>query len=1082
MLLPFRMKHVFPFAIAFMAIVSMELEANPAFNPAKTIIIKADDYRGNLNNQQQAWTNFVTSSRNLGIKVGLGVVATSISGNATAVQWMQQQQALGDVEFWNHGWDHTTWTVGGTQFWEFRNSGLSFQQTHFADTQAALLSATGRNSIAFGAPYNQTDADTMTVMNNTPAVRLFFTYSGPTARSQGLVTRVRTIGIIAESGGTGKPVASIFIGANPNGPAGPVSLQFHPAAFTAADLAEYEQIVQFLLGKGYAFMLPADYVAAMDGGVPPGARIWSGATDANWTVSNNWSPAGAPASGDDVAFDGTGANLATNLNGTARSLNSLTFASGQSAQVTITTTNSVPLTLAPTGATGAWTTLNVLAGSHRFVGTDGGSNTPADFRFGAANGTTHILNTDGSAVFEIKGRIDNGGSNTKTFRKTGTGTLVFSGNSGGTGAWSHSSGSGFQIQQGVLRFAALNAGGLSANNYIVSTGAAFELEGSFSQTVNNGTYTLNGTGISGTGALRSLSGTKSIAGTGTGGVNLASNASIGVDAGNLTIAHIVKGPGSLTKVGSGTLTLNGANTYTGATLVSGGTLDLGASNVLPATQVSLGDATLSVGAGFTETTGRLDVTGSAAINFANNISAIAFADNGDLLDWTGTLNITGSFVSGSSLRFGTNANGLTAAQLARITVNGQGAYTLNSFGYLRETSAVTHYDVYLIAGQSNADGRGYVSDLTGTLAPYAGQQPGVKIFYANPINQNPLNPTWNTGWRTLEPGYGVLGTTASLPATRFGIEVSLGKALAAKDPTRNVVIIKVTQGGTNLHTQWDPNLSGSDNFMWRTFANKVPEAMAALTASGDTAEIRGMFWHQGESDSTNPTYQSDLVEFIAACRTLTGNPNLPFAIGELERDDITPTVSGRDYQLTAMANVAAADPNTFLVSSAGLPTYDGTHFTSAAYITFGERYATAYHDFLAGLNPFDRWAVGDQITFAGDANRDGIADGIAWLLGAETPATNAIALLPSLAVNNTTFEVVFNMRNQASRGTAGLALQYGTVPGSWTTVSVPDGSGTHDGIGFAINPNGQLNTVVVTIPATAAPDGRVFIRLSGTEN
>jgi hypothetical protein len=137
--------------------------------------------------------------------------------------------------------------------------------------------------------------------------------------------------------------------------------------------------------------------------------------------------------------------------------------------------------------------------------------------------------------------------------------------------------------------------------------------------------------------------------------------------------------------------------------------------------------------------------------------------------------------------------------------------------------------------------------------------------------------------------------------------------------------------------------------MWQTFANKVPQAMAALTATGDTAEIRGMFWHQGESDGSNPTFQSDLVEFIAACRTLTGKPNLPFAIGELERDDVTPTVSGRTYQLTAMANVAAADPNTFVVSSAGLLTYDGTHFTSAAYITFGERYAKAYPGFLDGL-------------------------------------------------------------------------------------------------------------------------------------
>lgn len=233
------------------------------FNPAKVIIIKADDFKV----PTQAWTNFMASSRSRGVKVGLGAVVKDIPGDAPTAQWMQDQQAVGDVEFWNHGWDHSTWTTGGTTYWEFSGSGLSFQQTHFSDAQAGLLGASGRNCISFGAPYNQTDANTMAVMNATPAVRLFFTYNASAARNAGLAARVSTIGIIAEAA-TGKPLASSFINSYPNGPAGPVSLQFHPAAFTAPDLAEYEKIIQFLIGKGYTFMLPAEYIAALDG--PPG--------------------------------------------------------------------------------------------------------------------------------------------------------------------------------------------------------------------------------------------------------------------------------------------------------------------------------------------------------------------------------------------------------------------------------------------------------------------------------------------------------------------------------------------------------------------------------------------------------------------------------------------------------------------------------------------------------------------------------------------------------------------------------------------------------------------------------------------
>jgi hypothetical protein len=203
-----------------------------AFNPAKVVIVKADDFKVS----NQAWTNFITESRNLGVKVGLGVVVEDTAGNAATATYMQAQQAQGDVEFWNHGWDHSRWTTdgGATYTYEFKDSGLAFQQTHFADAQAGLLSATGRDAIAFGTPYNQSDADTVTIMNNTPAVRLFFTYNSAAARNAGLTERVATVGIIGEKA-TGKPLASDFIDKYPNGPAGPVSLQFHPLVYPIAE-------------------------------------------------------------------------------------------------------------------------------------------------------------------------------------------------------------------------------------------------------------------------------------------------------------------------------------------------------------------------------------------------------------------------------------------------------------------------------------------------------------------------------------------------------------------------------------------------------------------------------------------------------------------------------------------------------------------------------------------------------------------------------------------------------------------------------------------------------------------------------
>lgn len=145
---------------------------------------------------------------------------------------------------------------------------------------------------------------------------------------------------------------------------------------------------------------------------------------------------------------------------------------------------------------------------------------------------------------------------------------------------------------------------------------------------------------------------------------------------------------TLTKTGLGTQILSGANTYTGATFINAGTLSLGANNVLPTTAVSIDSATLDATT-FTDTTGTLDLTGSATLHLDAD-GKIAFADS-SAIDWTGgTLSITGTFVPGSSLRFGTTSAGLTTDQLARIFINGNAMHlALDSSGYL-----ITGYPVW----------------------------------------------------------------------------------------------------------------------------------------------------------------------------------------------------------------------------------------------------------------------------------------------------------------------------------------------------------------------------------------------------
>ncbi len=158
--------------------------------------------------------------------------------------------------------------------------------------------------------------------------------------------------------------------------------------------------------------------------------------------------------------------------------------------------------------------------------------------------------------------------------------------------------------------------------------------------------------------------------------------------------------GGLTKQGAGKLTLNGTSTFTGTTsvsagtllvsgggltgtsaiAVSGGSLELGASNVLnDAAPVSLSGGTLSAQT-FSESVGALTLSGNSFISLGSG-GTIAFADSSAATWGAFTIDITG-FISGSSLRFGTDSLGLDGSQLAKFTAPGFESFSLDGNGYL----------------------------------------------------------------------------------------------------------------------------------------------------------------------------------------------------------------------------------------------------------------------------------------------------------------------------------------------------------------------------------------------------------------
>jgi fibronectin-binding autotransporter adhesin len=193
------------------------------------------------------------------------------------------------------------------------------------------------------------------------------------------------------------------------------------------------------------------------------------------------------------------------------------------------------------------------------------------------------------------------------------------------------------------------------------------------------------------------------------GATLAVNRSNTLTQGTANLITAISGEGGFAQVGSGTTEFALANVYTGPTTLAAGALKLNASGVLPDTSaVSIGTATLNTADGVAETTGTLAVTGAATLNLGVG-ATLVFADS-NLIDWTGgSLNITGDFVPGASIKF-TTGGGLSSGQLAVISVNGAGAgtYTLNPSGYLVVASG-TPYENWATGdepfdGDANGDG------------------------------------------------------------------------------------------------------------------------------------------------------------------------------------------------------------------------------------------------------------------------------------------------------------------------------------------------------------------------------------------
>jgi hypothetical protein len=237
----------------------------------------------------------------------------------------------------------------------------------------------------------------------------------------------------------------------------------------------------------------------------------------------------------------------------------------------------------------------------------------------------------------------------------------------------------------------------------------------------------------------------------------------------------------------------------------------------------------------------------------------------------------------------------------------------------------TAFHIYLLIGQSNMAGRGVVDPVSKL------QRPRILMLDKNRQFVPAMDPLH---FDKKEAG--------------VGPGLSFAEAMLPAEGAVRIGLVPAAVGGTSI-TLWVPGAYDSI-----TKTHPYDDAMARVKEALRYGVLKGILWHQGESNSgsfsASPTYTSQLEALIKRIRTELDAPKVPVVVGELGY--YRPAFTNFNAMLRQVPDSIALSA---VVSAEGLGHKgDNLHFSTDAARELGKRYAAKMKELQQAVLRFSK--------------------------------------------------------------------------------------------------------------------------------